>query len=726
SEGRGKFHFDGIRTLIADFVGAEAGRFNEYDGQETLLLEIISGNAPDALATTEGAPEALRRILGAKLLLNAAVDMETGIRGFLLTGNEVFLEPYNTGKASLSEQIHLLSDAVSGDPAQLAKLAQIEQAIDVWRARVMDPMLALRREVGSAKTMDDMADLVGEAFGKTYFDSFREVMAAFEEEERGLMVTRHAKNEAMRVLAFTMIIGSVVLAVVLGGVVAWWIGLDIRRAIRQMIEAMSRLAGRHYDTAVEGRERRDEFGAMARSLEKLRSDLVSGEAAVKASIESMQRAQEDNARAARHDALTGLGNRKLLDEISAGPKIPSAGNSRFLVLAIDLDRFKYVNDTFGHEAGDAVLKGVAECLLARAGEAVDHLAFRIGGDEFVLLVPFEGTDMHAQWHCDHFLDALLVPQRFKGIDLRVGASIGFDTVGSGEPLAHALRRADLALYEAKSNGRSQAVAYSATLGASHEAKLKMINDFELAIERDQISIELQPQVNAKTHDLTGAEVLARWDHPERGRLAPNVFLGLAEELKMMPDLDRRILDLALKAREEIVAELGHPLKISVNVSARRLASPDLVAELRSRSDFPTSGLSFEILETAFLDDPTAELENTISDLKAMGIEIEVDDFGTGHASFASVLALKPDRLKLDRIFVPGVDKDPKARDIMRGILDMANRMSVTTVVEGVETLGEAEAIARIGADNLQGYFFSRPVSPVDFIRWAKSWKRQVA
>ncbi|MEM1363173.1 MAG: CHASE3 domain-containing protein, partial [Pseudomonadota bacterium] len=134
SEGRGKFHFDGIRTLIADFVGAEAGRFNEYDGQETLLLEIISGNAPSALATTEGAPEALRRILGAKLLLNAAVDMETGIRGFLLTGNEVFLEPYNTGKASLSEQIDLLSDAVSGDPAQLAKLAQIEQAIDVWRA----------------------------------------------------------------------------------------------------------------------------------------------------------------------------------------------------------------------------------------------------------------------------------------------------------------------------------------------------------------------------------------------------------------------------------------------------------------------------------------------------------------------------------------------------------------------------------------------------------------
>lgn len=443
-------------------------------------------------------------------------------------------------------------------------------------------------------------------------------------------------------------------------------------------------------------------------------------------FEAMKSAQQESAWAACHDTLTGLGNRKLLDEISALPPEERDKESGLLVVAIDLDRFKDVNDTYGHEAGDIVLASVGKRLKEKVRGNRDF-AFRIGGDEFVLLLEFHGTEAQAQWKCDALLDQLLVPSHFRSVELTVGASIGFALIEDGNQLADALKRADLALYEAKSKGRNQAVAYSATLGVAHDAKINLINDFKTSIANDEIVVELQPKVNAQTQKIAGVEVLARWEHPTRGRLSPDVFIPIAEELKMAADLDRHVLDLALEARAMLEKALGEAPQMSVNVSARRLSDPNLVKELETRDNLPKNGIAFEILETAYLDTITLDLEFTLNAIRALGIAIEVDDFGTGHASLASVLALKPDRLKIDRMFVPDVDKDPARRELMRGLIEMAARMSVDTVVEGVETMSEAATIAEIGGDILQGYAFSRPLKPEDFVTWAKDWQdRQAA
>lgn len=442
-------------------------------------------------------------------------------------------------------------------------------------------------------------------------------------------------------------------------------------------------------------------------------------------FEAMRKAQEENAWAARHDSLSGLGNRKLLDEIISAPPTAEDHDGGLLIVAIDLDRFKDINDTYGHEAGDIVLASVGRRLQDRLRGGRDF-AFRIGGDEFILLWDFKGSDTEAQWRCDALLEDLLVPSKYKSFDLAVGASIGFARVWAGESFSEVLKKADLALYEAKATGRNQTVAYSSTIGSAHDTRLNLINDFKVAIENNEISIDLQPQIEARTRLLSGVEVLARWEHPTQGRLSPAVFMDIAEELKMSAALDQHILDLALEARQQFRDALGYAPHMAVNVSARRLSDPRLVTELKARTNLPADGLSFEILETAYLDKITSELQDTLNSIRAMGVKIEVDDFGTGHASFASVLALQPDVLKIDRMFVPGIDKDPARRDLLQGLVEMAERMSAKTVIEGIETMGEAQAATEIGAHVLQGFAFSRPLPVADCIAWAKAWKARAA
>lgn len=386
------------------------------------------------------------------------------------------------------------------------------------------------------------------------------------------------------------------------------------------------------------------------------------------SFSALRKVQEESAWAARHDALTGLGNRILLDEVSA-----SGGKSEgqnVLFIAIDLDRFKDVNDSYGHDAGDRVLVVTADRLRAHLRSGRDF-AFRIGGDEFIMLVDFEGDEGGAQAFCDDLVDRLCESVDFGPAELRTGASIGFAIAGSDEQGAETRRRADLALYEAKAQGRNRAVAYASTMGALHEERLEMLNDFKRAFEQNELCVHLQPQVVARGRTLLGCEVLARWEHPKRGRLSPEVFLPLAEELGLTAQLNAKIFQLALAAWSDVTAAGISLPSMSVNVSAQRLSDPALMVDIKEADPFPGT-LTIEILETAFLDNINEELRDRIWELKSQGICIEIDDFGTGHASFAGVLELRPDRLKIDRVFVPGIDQNPERRNLVRGMIEMAH------------------------------------------------------
>lgn len=434
------------------------------------------------------------------------------------------------------------------------------------------------------------------------------------------------------------------------------------------------------------------------------------------SYAALEQAQKESVHAARHDRLTGLGNRLLLDEITsaAGRGDPAT----LLVIAVDLDRFKAINDRHGHEAGDAVLQATADRIRDITREGRDF-AFRIGGDEFVILIDHEGSTVDPRDLCEALRSDLVARVPFGVLELEPGASIGYTLVQSSElDLAEALRQADIALYRAKHGGRNACVAYSPDIGTTYTAHVEELELFRNAFAQGEILPMFQPQIDAATGAVVGCEVLARWAHPRRGIVSPDHFLPLAEELNLLADLDREILDRALDAHGALRAA-GIALKnLSVNVSARRLASPDLLEELRARPTLPP-GLAFEILETAHLDTLDADLTATMAALKEMGIRIEVDDFGTGHASLASILALRPDALKIDRMFVPGIDSDPGRRELMRALLDIASRFGAETVVEGVETAAHVETLIDLGAGRLQGYHYTKPLPLDALLDWLK-------
>lgn len=464
---------------------------------------------------------------------------------------------------------------------------------------------------------------------------------------------------------------------------------------------------RVYGTFEDVTERRAaEKAALARERE-LR------EAAV-AAYNAERKALEEQAWAARHDSLTKLGNRQLLDEA-----LEAAQGQRFLVVAIDLDLFKHVNDSFGHAAGDHVLAATADRLRAAAMGESDR-AFRIGGDEFAVLVGMDHLNVAPKAFCDWLADILAESTQYQGVNLRIAASLGYAESDEGASPRQVLRQADMALYEAKSQGRNKALAYTDSIGAAHIAKISLANELKAAIENGEIGIALQPQVASRTGDLVGCEVLARWRHPTHGNVPPSVFIPLAEEISVLGALDKHVLDMALEARRQL-AEGGMILpKISVNVSAKRLTSSDLLNEVTQRKDVPENGLAFEILETAFLDTINDDVCRQIDGLRQRGILIEVDDFGTGHASFASVFALQPDVLKFDRMFVPGIDTDNTKREMVASLIKIAQNVGAKTLIEGVETEQQIAVLVELGVDYLQGFGIGHPMDVDEFLAWANA------
>jgi Amt family ammonium transporter len=487
------------------------------------------------------------------------------------------------------------------------------------------------------------------------------------------------------------------------------VGLDLaenrrNNAFQKLLDDMG-VHSRHGDFSRRVKvERSTQAGALAlgynRVLDRVDSEITQRMCAVK----QAQSLRDQAVWAARHDHLTGLGNRTMLDELAHQKVV-----GRKLVIAVDLDRFKDANDAYGHDAGDEILKTCAARLRANLRHRADR-ALRIGGDEFILVLSYEDDMEAAAFVADQVLESLVPAIPFASVELHVGASIGYALCEDGGSMARGIKEADLALYEAKNTGRNRVVPYDMRIGALHDNKMELVENFKRAIDNGEIRIFLQPQIDAGSRKLCGMEALARWEHPTRGLLTPDVFLPIAHELKMLDDLDAAVLDLALQARERLAGRLGYAPDVSVNVSARRLLDPSLIEDLKRRDDLPKKGIAFEILETAFLDDESDQLTRRIAELKQMGIRIEVDDFGTGHASFASVLLLRPDRLKIDKAFVDGIDTDHASRDLVKGMIQMAKTVSSEVVVEGVETEAQARILTDLGADVLQGYLFARPLS----------------
>lgn len=419
-------------------------------------------------------------------------------------------------------------------------------------------------------------------------------------------------------------------------------------------------------------------------------------------------------RAACEDALTRLANRRAfendLQSLLGGDPRPIA------LLHVDLDRFKWVNDTLGHPAGDRVLQTAAARMQLATGER--GRVYRLGGDEFVLLLTETVSDAVARSIGEAVLAAMNEPIRIGRQRVSVGASLGAAVADSQSIDAPQLiGRADAALYKAKRNGRQQLCFCTDSLQASIEEHRQLGSDMPGALERGEFIPFFQPQFDMRRHEVIGVEALVRWQHPQRGLLAPGHFLGVAIERGLMETIDRQMLQLSMQVVHRL-AQQGIALPgLSVNISEARLADAQILRDIDTLWTDRRCRLSIELLETIDFGDFHEErtLDLHLEALRQMGVGIDTDDFGSGRASLASLLRVQPERLKIDRNLVREVVSSARQRTLVKSIVDMGQGLGLQCLAEGVETAEDIAVMQELGCHLFQGYALGRPMSEQDLV-----------
>jgi len=441
-----------------------------------------------------------------------------------------------------------------------------------------------------------------------------------------------------------------------------------------------------------------------------------------------QRAAElETARAAMehaslHDALTDLPNRRYLDQLLQNISEGGMRKDDLTILHLDLDRFKQINDTRGHAAGDCVLVHMASMLKAIVGP--ENTVARIGGDEFVIALAPSPEPKRLKSMLTEIISRTNVPIFWEGQECRTSTSIGIAESDGKTDALQLLINADLALYRAKNLGRNRFAFFNGQMRAEIVAQKQCGDDILRAITRKEFFPYYQPQFCAASLNIIGVEALARWHHPERGILTPDKFLAVAEDINAIPDIDHLILQTAL---DDLAKwdQSGIPIpKVSVNVSAKRLADKKLIENIRS-AQWARGRIGIELLESIFLDDNDADYAKNIEALTELGADIEIDDFGTGHASIVSLLRLNPYRLKIDRQLIAPIVESEQQRRLVKSIVEIGKSQNIEVCAEGVETAQHVEILREIGCDCLQGYFFGRPMPAEELTEYVRSenWRK---
>ncbi|UDL91285.1 EAL domain-containing protein [Mesorhizobium sp. PAMC28654] len=421
-----------------------------------------------------------------------------------------------------------------------------------------------------------------------------------------------------------------------------------------------------------------------------------------------------------HDGLTGLHNRSFLtDHFDTLIKGAHRRRERLAVIQLDLDRFKQINDTLGHPAGDYVLVVTAQRM--RDSCRASDLCVRLGGDEFVMILNGAGGTEDINMVARRILAQINEPIVFQGTTILPGASAGIavypvDADNAGDLLVHA----DLALYSAKKMGGGNFSFFSEELRRELDYRKQLEHDIKVAIETKAFQVYFQPQVSLTNGAISGIEALVRWNHAERGMIPPGEFIPVAEKCGFMPEIGRIVITKAInEAAEWNRAGIAFG-RLAVNVSGSELREPDFdrfLFDTMEKAGLPLQKLSLEIVESVILDDEKTGIAAKLRQIRAAGVHLELDDFGTGYASLSHVNPNEIDRLKIDRRFVQNIHENGDNSKIVRAITELARGLGISIVAEGAETEAELDSLMAIGCDQVQGYSIAFPMPQEKAREW---------
>ena len=432
-------------------------------------------------------------------------------------------------------------------------------------------------------------------------------------------------------------------------------------------------------------------------------------------VKERQRFEEELRHRAMHDTLTGLPNRALLmDRIEQAIEFARRCDQSLTLLFLDLDRFKIVNDSLGHAAGDDLLRVVTR-RISRFLRAGDTFA-RLGGDEFVLLLPGPMPVDALADLAGHLFRILAKPVLVADREVSVTCSLGYSVYPQdGEDATTLLKRADAAMYGAKQDGGQQMRRYTPGRSSHAGERLELEIELRRALQRGEFLLHYQPQIEIASGQIVGVEALVRWQHPARGLVPPIQFIPFAEQIGLIEPIGEWVLRTAC-AQAATWLHSGLPaLRMAINVSARQFHSPklvSLVAQVLAKHGIDPEHLELEITESISMKDPE-ESFRILTSFKALGIGIAIDDFGTGYSNLAYLRQFPVHRIKLDRAFVGELDLRTSSHAIVEAIVAMAHKLDLQVVAEGVETPEQRDELLRLGCDELQGFWFSRPLDAVD-------------
>ena len=588
-------------------------------------------------------------------------------------------------------------ETLDADHGGIMDVAPLRQALHTWFDEASIALgLTPASEIPSLPRLDSLADKTNTLATRLRDQAVDSATAFWQSARQGL------------IFQVAGAFGIIVLVLTATGVFVFLRGAWLANTLQQLAGPMEEIRSGRFDVTLRAKAQDDEVGEIAQGVAAF-ADTLQDLTQAKSRIEHM----------AMHDELTGLSNRLRIQELMNWLLDFETGRGdRFAVLHIDLDRFKEVNDTHGHAAGDAVLCPVADLLNAQMQDG--DLAARFGGDEFVVVMARARTEEAAADAAQKIIDSLSQPFDFEDQRLRIGASIGIAFSDSANNPERLLTNADIALYLAKGAGRGQYCFFNAQTGDAFARRTELLRDLRQAIDNREIEAFFQPQIDGIAGQAIGAEALARWRHPTRGLLMPGQFLDLVAENGLGDPLTEIIIDKSVAALAKWRADGIDLQTVSVNLAVQQLRSPDMMAHLIQaveRHGLAPEDVAIEIVESVLFGEDSDEEITNICAMQNRGFRIELDDFGTGHASISNLRRIRVDRVKIDRSFVTGVAEDRDQERLLKALIDLCANLEIECLAEGVETETDRSKLVSMGCALFQGYGVAMPMDGAEAQAW---------